>query len=289
MSALIPELVPASLIVQANSVEQTMRPLMLQFVGPAFGGLMVAAWGAAFAFAIDAATFIASIIALLLMRSRPPASMSQKSILSDVREGVGYVRSQTWLWGTLLAFCVAVLTFWGPYEVLLPFLVRNELGGGADGYGLILAAGGVGSIVAALILAKTGIPHHRLLTVFLAFIIASLGIAAYGLGQELWHMAVFSAIGGVCFAGGLGAWQTLLQTEAPKPLLGRVAALDWMVSTALLPVSFAMVGPLSAVIGERTTMVSCGVIAAISLAAFYLAIPGMRTIDRPRPAQPSES
>jgi MFS family permease len=257
-----------------------MRPLMLQFAGPAIGGLMVAAWGAAFAFAIDAATFLASIVALLLIRARPPAAASGGTILSDVREGVRYVRSQRWLWGTLGAFCIAVLTFWGPYEVLLPYLVRNDLGGGADGYGLVLAAGGVGSILAALVVAKTGISRHRLLTVFLAFIVASLGISAYGLGQELWHMAAFSVVEGVCFAVGLVAWQTMLQTEVPKDLRGRVSSLDWMVSTALLPVSFALVGPVSAVIGVRETLIACGLIAALALVAFLVAIPGMRAVDR---------
>jgi MFS family permease len=284
MSALVPELVPGSLLVQANSVEQTMRPLMLQFVGPALGGTMVAAWGASVAFAVDSATFIASIVALALMRSRPPAATSEATILSDVRDGVRYVRSQTWLWGTLLAFCISVLTFWGPYEVLLPYLIRNDLHGGADGYGLVLAAGGVGSIAAALVLAKTGIPRHRLITVFLAFIVASLGVTAYGLGQSLWQMAAFSALEGVCFAIGLVAWQTLLQTEVPKDMLGRVNALDWMVSTALLPVSFALVGPVSAAIGVRPTLVACGVIASLTLVGFLVAIPGMRAVDRPHPS-----
>jgi MFS family permease len=284
MSALIPELVPGSLLVQANSVEQTMRPLMLQFVGPAVGGVMVAAWGASFAFAVDAATFVASIAALLLIRARPPAATSGESILSDVRSGVRYVRSQTWLFGTLLAFCVAVLTFWGPYEVLLPFLIRNDLHGGADGYGIVLAAGGVGSVLAALVLSKTGIPRRRLVTVFAAFIVAGLGVGAYGLGQALWHMAVISAVEGVCFAVGLVAWQTLLQTEVPKAMLGRVTSLDWMVSTALLPVSFALVGPVSAAIGARETLVACGVIASLTLTAFLVAIPGMRRIDAPAAA-----
>jgi MFS family permease len=173
--------------------------------------------------------------------------------------------------------------------VLLPYLIRNDLHGGADGYGLVLAAGGVGSIVAAVILAKTGIPRVRLLTVFLAFIVASLGISAYGLGQELWHMAAFSAVEGVCFAVGLVAWQTLLQTEVPKDLLGRVNALDWMVSTALLPVSFALVGPVSAAIGVRPTLIACGVIASLTLVTFLVAIPGMRMVDRPHRPQQQES
>jgi MFS family permease len=167
--------------------------------------------------------------------------------------------------------------------VLLPYLVRNELHGGADGYGLVLAAGGVGSIAAALVVAKTGIPRRRLVTVFAAFIVAGLGVAAYGLGQQLWHMAVFSAVEGICFAVGLVAWQTLLQTEVPKDMLGRVTSLDWMVSTALLPVSFALVGPVSAAIGVRQTLVACGVIASLSLVGFLVGIPGMQTVDR-RPA-----
>ena len=71
-----------------------------------------------------------------------------------------------------------------------------------------------------------------------------------------------------------------MQSLVPNELLGRVSAIDWMVSTALAPLSFALVGPLSDQIGARETLVGAGLVSGVVLLAFYLAIPGMRDVDR---------
>jgi DHA3 family tetracycline resistance protein-like MFS transporter len=288
--ALVPEIVPEPQLVQANSLDQAMRPLAMQFLGPALGGAIVASAGTATAFALDGASFLFSAAMILLIRARPAIRHDpRESLMSEIGEGVAYVRRQVWLWGTLLAFSITVLVFWGPIEVLVPFVIKNDLGGGAGGFGLVLAAGGAGAIVAAVVTSLVGLPRQRLTLCFLSFIVAGFGTAFYGVATALWQMAVIAAVAGACFAVGLVAWGTIMQTQVPAALLGRVSSLDWMVSISLLPVSFALVGPVSGLLGARTTLIAAGLGAGSILMVALVLLPGLRDIDRAEPSRPAVS
>jgi MFS family permease len=280
-TALVPEIVPERDLVQANSIDQAMRPLAMQFLGPALGGLLVASAGTGTAFALDAVSFLFSAGMIAMLHARPAVrDQPSGSLLAEMGEGIGYVRREVWLWGTLLAFSITVLVFWGPIEVLVPFVIKNDIGGGAGGFGLVLAAGGAGAIVAAVVSSIAGLPRQRLALCFVSFIIAGYGTAFYGFATALWQMAVIAAVAGACFAVGLVAWGTIMQTMVPPELLGRVSSLDWMVSISLLPVSFALVAPVSGLLGARWTLIAAGVSAGTVLLAALLWLPGLRDIDR---------
>jgi MFS family permease len=155
--ATIPEIVPRPLLLQANSLYELAEPIAYRFAGPAIGGLLVAGLGPGPAFLADAATFGISAVCVSLMSPRggrlaePPRF---EQIRSEIGESLTFVRSQTWLWATLLAAATTLLLFMGPFEVLLPFVVRNEFGGGAEALGLIFAAAGLGAIGSALWMAQ---------------------------------------------------------------------------------------------------------------------------------------
>jgi MFS family permease len=281
-TAIVPEIVPEHLLVQANSLDQAMRPLAMQFLGPALGGALVASVGPGSAFLFDAGTLTFGALMLALMHARPaPRETEQTRLVDDMREGASYVRSHVWLWSTLLAFSVTVLVFWGPTEVLVPWVIKNDVGGGAGGFGLVLAAGGAGAIIAAVTISAVGLPARRLGLVYAAFIVAGYGTALYGVVQELWQMAVIAGLAGACFSAGLVAWSTTMQSRVPSELLGRVSSLDWMVSISLLPVSFALVGPISRLIGARATLVLAGTVAGTILLIVLATVPELR---RPEPA-----
>src|SRR5262245_25273661 len=125
--AIVPGLVPGEELGRANSLDQLVRPAALRLLGPALGGLIVAAGSAGTAFVVDAGTFAFSIGCVALMHRAKPAEeeADHGSVIGDIREGFRYVRSQVWLWGTFLAATLGYLIFWGPSEVLLPFVVRN--------------------------------------------------------------------------------------------------------------------------------------------------------------------
>ena len=80
-------------------------------------------------------------------------------------------------------------------------------------------------------------------------------------------------------------WSTLIQTRVPRELLGRVWSFDWMLSLALIPVSFALTGPIASVLGARETLVLAGALGSVVLVSF-LFVPGVRDIER-EPVVPS--
>src|SRR3712207_5558949 len=96
--AIVPELIPADHLAQANALEQIARPLALRLAGPALGGVLVGTFGAGTAFALDAASFLLSAAALLAMRRRAhPVEPTGISVVADLREGWRFVRRHTWL------------------------------------------------------------------------------------------------------------------------------------------------------------------------------------------------
>ena len=125
-SALVPDILAPTLIPQASAIEQIVRQAARNFAGPAIGGVMVAVFGPGTSFVIDAGTFAFSAACIFAIRTRP-ALIREKAagLVSELREGMAYVRTQRWLWGTLVAASLAVLFFMGPIQVLVP-LCREE-------------------------------------------------------------------------------------------------------------------------------------------------------------------
>jgi Transmembrane secretion effector len=279
-TSIVPQIVPRDLLLQANAFDQFVRPLGFMLLGPALGGWIVATFGPGEAFLVDAGTFLVSALTLTLLSPRPLLDReSTTSMLRDLREGFAFVRARPWLWATLVAAAVFLLAYWGPIDVLVPYRVRNELGGGADDYGLILAFGGLGSILAAALVGRRGLPGRHITVMYFSWALGSLALVGLGVGTAVWQLMGFMFVESALFTSGIVIWGTLMQTHVPGELLGRVASLDWFVSTSLVPVSFALTGPVSGAIGVQTTLVLAGVVAC-SVTLAFLYVPGVRDLER---------
>jgi MFS family permease len=279
--AIVPGLVPDAELNRANSLDQLVRPAALRMVGPALGGWIVATGGAGSAFVVDAATFGASITCVALMRSRNtgPEEPSSGSIIGDIREGFGYVRSQVWLWGTFLAATLGYLIFWGPSEVLLPFVVRNDMNGSAADLGLIFAVGGIGAMTSAVVMGNRQMPRKNMTFIYVVWTVSTVAIAGYGLARFPWQaMAACFAFNALEGAGTI-VWATTKGRLVPSRLLGRVSSFDWFISIALVPISYAFTGPIAGVFGAKQTLFGAGLLGGVVTLAF-LFMPGMRDIER---------
>jgi len=285
--AIVPDVLPAEELAQANALDQFVRPVALRLAGPAIGGVLVDVTGAGAAFAIDAASFVVSAIALLLMapRARTVAEAEPAGVAGEIRAGFAYIRRHTWLWVTFASAAVAYLLFMGPAEVLLPYMVRNDLHGSASELGLVFAAGGVGSVGCAILMGQRGLPRRDIPFMYVAWTAATLAVAGYGFATAVWQLMVFSLLFNGLETAGTIVWATAKQRHVPSALLGRVSSLDWLISIGLLPLSFALTGPVSGAIGVRATLIGAGLIGAVvTLAALFA--PGMRAIEgRPDPAR----
>lgn len=279
-TAITPTLVAPEDLVQANALEHLVRPLALRFGGPALGGVLVATVGAGPGFALDALSFVISGLCILAIRPRPmPAALPGRSALREVREGLAFVKSQPWLWGTLAAASLSLLAFMGPLQVLLPDRLKNDLGLGAGTFGAVLAVGGLGRVAAAFAMGQRGLPRRFMTGMYAAWAVATLAVAGFGLATAPWQFMAIALVAGVCDTLGNVTWGTLMQTRVPTHLLGRVASVDWQVSIALIPISFALAGPIAETIGTQTTLIGAGVIGACT-GILFLFVPHVRDPER---------
>jgi MFS family permease len=313
--AVVPQLVTEDDLVAANALDQFVRPAGMQIFGPMIGGALIAVGGPGWAFAADAATFAVSVACLLAMRpagigaavadaafagaapvpadpafaGAPPipagpasadaTGEESASLWRELREGLSYVSRHVWLWGTFLSATFTYLLFVGPTEVLLPYIVKTELGGSAAALGLVLTSGGLGAIAAALTVGWAGVPRRFITYMYGTWAIATLAVAGYGLATATWQLAVACVVVNGMEAAGTVAWATAKQRLVPGRMLGRVSSVDWFVSTALLPLSYALAAPVASWAGVRATLVGAGVLGAIVTFGF-LFLPGMRAPEQ---------
>ena len=283
--AIVPGLLPAEELPRANSLDQFVRPIALRLAGPVAGGALVAV-GAGVAFAVDAASFGASLAAVLLLPRRAPGpAHAETSTITALAEGLRFVRSRVWLWGTLASAAVAYLVFLGPTEVLLPFVIKNELHASAGTLGIVLAAGGIGAVGAAAIMGQRGHPRRDVTFIYATWTLATVAVAGYGLATVAWQLMLACLVFNALEAAGTIVWATIKQRHVPGAMLGRVSSLDWLISIGLLPLSFALTAPVAGLIGARATLVGAALIGAVVTgAAFFL--PGMRAIEQAPDVEP---
>jgi DHA3 family tetracycline resistance protein-like MFS transporter len=276
--AIVPELVPSTDLPAANSLDQLIRPIALRLLGPVLGGALIGL-GTGIAFAVDASSFAASLVAVLALRRVPRARGAvEVSTVAALKEGLHFVRRRVWLWGTLLSAAITYLVFLGPAEVLLPFVVKNDLHGSAGTLGLVLAAGGVGAVGGAAFIGHRGHPRRDVTVMYLTWTVATFAIAGYGIATAAWQLMAACLVFNALEAAGTIVWATIKQRHVPASMLGRVSSLDWLISIGLLPISFALTGPVAGAIGARATLVGAAVVGGVvTLGALFL--PGMRDIE----------
>lgn len=286
-SAILPRILPAEQLLAANGVEGVVRPVFQRAAGPAAAGLVVGATLPATG-AVVVATLFALGLALLLMTRAPaprdPAAedVPRPNLLRDLRDGWVFVLRTPWLLWTLLFASLFVLVVLGPIEVLLPFIVADRFTHGAQTYGFILAFFGMGSALGALAVASRRLPRRYLSVMMTMWGLGSVPLVMVGITSSFPLMAAATFIVGVTDGAGMVIWGTLLQRRVPSAMLGRVSSLDFFVSLAFMPVSFAIAGPLSKVVSMETIFMAAGALPVL-LAAVAVVAARMRSDELAHP------
>jgi MFS family permease len=270
-SAWLPALVPERDLMAVNGFEGMVRPTIGQALGPAVAGAAVGAVSSGFAVMIAVATMALGLVALAFVPATPvrrdladrPAADPVRAALSDMAEGFRYMVRTPWLLATLLFASLMILVVMGPFEVLIPFIVKDGLGGDAADHAVVLASFGIGGAVGSLAMASFRMPRRYLTLMNLMWGVGCLPLAVMGFATAVWQLVVAGFVLGAMFSAPMVIWGTLLQRRVPPHLLGRVASLDFFVSVSLMPVSMAIAGPVSEAIGLRTTFVVAGLAPAV--------------------------
>jgi MFS family permease len=270
-SAWIPALVPESDLLAVNGFEGMVRPTIGQAIGPGVAGLVVGTVSAGAAVSVAALAALLGLLALTTVPRTPvrrdlgadTGGSRVAAALHDMREGFGYMVRTPWLLATLVFASLMILVMLGPFEVLIPFLIKDRLGGGPGDHAMVMAAFGIGGALGSLAMASLRLPRRYLTVMNLMWGLGCLPLVVIGLATTIWLVVASAFVLGLMFSAPMVIWGTLLQRRVPPHMLGRVASLDFFVSVSLMPVSMALAGPVSESIGLRTTFFVAGVVPGI--------------------------
>jgi MFS family permease len=268
-SALLPSVVPEDQLLAANGFEGMARPVLMQAGGPALASALIAISSPGAALAVTALTGVVAAVCILkvpdmpVRGERPEADSSGTrhpavALLVDVREGFVYMVRTPWLLGTLTFASLLIFLIMGPFEVLVPFVIKDVAGGGPAEHAIILAAFGIGGAVGSAIIASLRMPRRYLTVMNLLWAFGCLPLAVFGLTDQIWIMVIAAFLVGAAFNGGVVIWGTLLQRRVPAAMLGRVSSLDFFVSLAFMPVSMAFAGPAGESLGLPVVFLIAG-------------------------------
>lgn len=283
-TALLPKLVDPTDLLAANGLEGVFRPTLVNAAGPAVAGAVVAAVSPGAALGLVAACALLAGLVLLPLRPRPAslpvaadsgstsggsggagsagAAPGTSTVLRDLLDGFRFMLRTRWLWATLAFASLAVLAFMGPLDVLLPFAIKDNAGGGPGDHALVLAAFGAGGALASLYVASRPMPRRYLTAMIMLWGWGGLPMAALGLTSSVTVMVVAAFAVGASFQAATVIWGTLLQRRVPPELLGRVSSLDFFVSLLFMPVSMGLAVPISHVIGLSGAFIAAAVLPA---------------------------
>jgi MFS family permease len=268
-SALLPAVLPADELLAANGIEGMLRPTVMQAAGPALSSAVIAAASPAVAMAIVAVAQLLAVTGLAVLRTTPlrremdESAHPLKAVLVDLKDGFRYMARTPWLLGTLLYATVLILLIMGPIEVLLPFAVKDQTGGGAGAFALTIGAFGIGGAVGSLLVASLPLPRRYLTLMVMLWGVGCAPLVVIGLTDQLAVMVAALFVVGVAFSAAQVIWGTLLQRRVPSAMLGRVSSLDFFVSLALMPVSMALAGPVGERIGLAPAFLVAGAVPAL--------------------------
>ena len=253
--------------------------------GPAIGATIVALGGTPLAFAMDAASFFASALCLIMMGHAPmhsrelpvPASPAQHP-LADLREGFRLVFQSPWLWMTIAIFGLINVTANGPFSVALPLLIKDNLRLEVGALGLAQSIFSIASVLTAIWMGRLTHLRRRGLNAYLATLLTGMAGLVVGLSPHILGVYIASALRGLGIMVFSLIWTNSLQELVPREKLGRVASIDALGSFLFIPIGYTFAGWAADQIGAPSVFLYGGT-ATIVLCVLALAHPAIRMVD----------
>lgn len=236
--------------------------------GAALGGLLVAAAGPGWAIAFDALTYLIAAAILLPMQVQAPEREAETGFLRDLGDGWREFRSRAWIWIVVIGFAFTNGAAAAGISILGPIVARDSLGG-ARVWGLVLAAEGVGLVIGSIVALRIR-PERPLFVGVVSMLLVLPPLVLLAIEAPWPALAVATLLAGIGLDLFSVFWDTALQAHVPNDVLSRVSAWDAIGSLVLIPVAYAIVGPLADAIGIETTLWICAGIVFVGITAQLL-------------------
>jgi len=256
--SVLPSLLEPAQLAAGNSLMQASVQLT-GLIGPATAGVMVGAAGLAAAFGLDAASFIVSIVALVMITAggAAPTNQPRTSLLGSIREGIAYALAHPVIRSLLVAYATMNLFLTGPFMVGAPLLAKLRFGGAAA-LGLLYSSFGAGALAGTI---AAGHDHReRRLGPLLVTVYSAAGVTMIALGL-IWHLWISAGI--LLLLGLIVGYSNIqmlayLQRQTEPDKMGRVMSLIMLCAHGLLPLSYVAAGAVSK-IGTTVLFLASGV------------------------------
>jgi len=253
-----------------------------RIIGPSIGGVLIAAFGEGWCFAIDAISYIAVIASILAMRVAPRVhhKAAEMHLLEELHHGWKYVFHSIPIRSALLLVAI-VSTAGTPYTVLMPAIAAQVLHGGPNTLGLLMTGTGVGALTGALYLAQRESVVGLGRIIMWASAVFGIGLVIFSLTTSLWPAFLVLAIAGGGFMIHLAATNTILQTIVEERLRGRVMSFYTMAFFGTVPIGSLLGGIMAERYGATRTVLVSGIICLAGSAWFAYKLPAIRAVIRP--------
>jgi MFS family permease len=278
-NALTPRLVREDQLLAAIAVEDVVFTLA-RVAGPVMAGVLIVVVGLGGAYAIDMATFAASLVAIWLLPPVPPAPDADRPSLQSILDGFRYVGRRKVLLGIFVVDTIAMI--FGMPRALFPAFAE-ELGGGAGVLGLFYAAPFAGALLASLTSGWMMAVRRQGLGVCVAAAAWGAAIGLVGLAQSVWFVLVFLAAAGAADFISAVLRSNILLTVTPDSMRGRLSGIELAQVAGAPELGNFEAGAVAALTSVRASIVSGGVLTVIGTAVVALAIPALVRYDARKP------
>ena len=274
LDAMLPRLVEKKELAAAAALG-SIRSTLGQILGPALGGVLVAAFGLSATYLVDVGTFLVGLACLTLMRAVPPPVDAERPSLRRVIEGLRYARSRQELIGTYVVDMVAM--FFGMPLALFPAIAQGL--GGPRVLGLLYAAPAVGSFLFSATSGWTNNVHRHGMGVIVAAVVWGVAIIGFGLSPVLWLALAFLALAGAADMMS-GVFRSVIWNQTiPDSLRGRLASIEMLSYTSGPALGNFEAGVVASIFSVRVSVVSGGVLCVIGCVLCAVALPLFRAYD----------
>jgi MFS family permease len=239
-----------------------------RLLGPSAAGILIAAFGEGVCFLLNAASYIAVIAALAVMRiPRGAARPRGGRIVDSVREGFWYVFGSFPIRAVIMLLALVSLVGM-PYQILMPVFAKDVLGGGPHTFGFLMGASGLGALVGTIYLASRRSVRGLAVVIGASTALFGAGLVAFSFSRVVWFSVALMFATGLGMIVQMASSNTLLQTVVEDDKRGRVMSFYTMAFMGMAPFGSLLAGSLAAGIGAPATLLAGGAVTVVAAAVF---------------------
>jgi MFS family permease len=267
--ALIPTLVDKEDMPNAIAL-QSIQFNVARIIGPVLGGLALTQLGEKWCFGLNAVSFLAPIISLLMIKTRFLPKKTTESIWVGVTQGLNFIRKQGSMESLMvLAFCMTALGV--PMMTFLPFFAKNVFKQGPTTFTFFLCASGAGSIVGALTVAALGNVKHKGRIALIMLTCLGAGIAGFALSTSIWLSCAMLFVSGASLIAVFALVNSLVQLITTNDMRGRVMSVYNFAFRGGMPFGNLLTGRLIPMFSAPTVLAVNGVM-LMAVALYFLVV-----------------